>query len=217
MDLAQQLALLADRLRDISALGLMYSTGQYDLARYRAVQDISIELLALATQEPPAAFEPLRAPVLSHATPFAVGDAAVFDDAGRLLLIQRADNRCWALPGGALEVGETPAAGVEREAFEETGVRVQAQRLVGVFDSRLAGAASRHHMYQFIFLCRPLDQSHFGQGSHRHEILQAQWFAPEALPAQIDPGHITRLPEAYRVWRGDQRPFFDTTTPSQQT
>src|SRR5882757_5824408 len=107
MDLAQQLALLADRLRDTSAFGLMYATGQYDLARYTAVQDISIELLALATQELPADFEPLRAPVLSRPTPFTVGDAAVFDDDGRLLLIQRADNHRWALPGGALEVGET--------------------------------------------------------------------------------------------------------------
>jgi len=212
MDLSQQLALLADRLRDTSAFGLMYSTGQYDLARYRAVQDIAIELLALATQTPPADFEPLRAPVLARPTPFAVGDAAVFDDDGRLLLIQRADNQHWALPGGALEVGETPAAGVEREAFEETGVRVQAVKLVGVFDSRLAGSASRHHMYQFIFLCRPLDQTLFGQGSHRHEVLQAQWFAPEALPADIDVGHVTRIPEAVRVWRGDERAFFDGTT-----
>ena len=211
MDIAQQLALLADRLREISALGLMYGTTQYDLSRYTAVQDISIELLALAAQEPPETFEPLRAPLWSRPTPFAVGDAAVFDANGRLLLIQRADNGQWALPGGALEVGETPAAGVEREAFEETGVRCQAVRLVGVFDSRLAGAASRHHMYQFIFVCRPLDLSRFGQGSHRHEILQAQWFAPDALPADIDAGHVTRIPEAYRVWRGDDRAFFDVS------
>src|SRR5512143_1443572 len=123
MDLAQQLALLADRLRDLSALGLMYPSTTYDLARYKAVQDISMELMALAAQEPAATFEPLRAPVWSRPTPLAVGAAAVFDDDGRLLLIQRADNHQWALPGGACEVGETPAAGAEREAFEETGVR----------------------------------------------------------------------------------------------
>ena len=61
MHLAPRLALLADRLREISALGLVYGTTPYDLARYQAVQDISIERMALAVQEPPAAFEPLRA------------------------------------------------------------------------------------------------------------------------------------------------------------
>ena len=146
-----------------------------------------------------------------HPTPFAVGDAAIIDEQGRLLLIQRADNHKWALPGGALEVGETPAAGVEREAFEETGVRCQAVKLVGIFDSRLHGSVARHHMYQFIFLCRPLDLANLGQGSHRHEILQVEWFTPENLPAETDPGHVSRIPEALRVWRGDARAFFDAS------
>jgi 8-oxo-dGTP pyrophosphatase MutT (NUDIX family) len=47
----------------------------------------------------------------------------VIDPQGRILLMQRTDDRKWAMPGGGLEVGETPAAGVVREAFEETGVR----------------------------------------------------------------------------------------------
>jgi hypothetical protein len=43
-------------------------------------------------------------------------------------------------------------------------------------------------------------------------VLQAQWFAPEALPADLDAGHVTRIPEAVRVWRGDERAFFDVAT-----
>ena len=40
------------------------------------------------------------------------GIAAVIDDSGRILLVQRADNGLWAMPGGDFEIGETPAAGV---------------------------------------------------------------------------------------------------------
>ncbi len=212
MELAQRLAYLADQLRDVSAFGLRFSKSPYDRAHYQTVQDVAVELFALVAQEPLDQFEPLRAPVLSRPTPFVGGDAAIIDENGRLLLIRRADNGKWAMPGGALEVGETPAAGVEREAYEETGVRCQAVRLIGVFDSRLCGSVTRHHLYHLQFLCRPLDVANLGQGSHRYEVVEVGWFSAESLPPDLDPGHATRMPEAFRVWRGDDRAFFDDSS-----
>jgi ADP-ribose pyrophosphatase YjhB (NUDIX family) len=166
-------------------------------------------MLAAATGEPLADLELLRATVLSRPTPFSGGDAAVIDDDGRILLIRRADNQMWAMPGGALEVGETPAQGVVREALEETGVPCEPVSLVGVFDSRLCGSLTRHHLYHFVFLCRPLNGGERGKASHAHEVLDVQWFAQDALPEDVDPGHASRIPEAFRVWRGDPCPFFD--------
>ena len=207
----QRLAYLADRLRDVAAFGLRFSQNPYDRAHFQTVQDVAVELFALATQESLEQFEPLRAAVLSRPTPFAVGDAAVMDADGRLLLIRRADNGLWAMPGGALEVGETPAEGVEREAYEETGVRCRALRLIGVFDSRLCGSVTRHHLYHLQFLCRPVDLKNEGQGSHHQEVLALGWFSQDALPPDLDPGHASRIPEAFRVWAGDTRAFFDGT------
>jgi len=206
---AEQIALWADRLRDISAMGLHFSKNIYDQAHYRAVQDIAMEMLTLATGESLEQLEPLRASVFSRPTPLAVGDAAVIDDRGRILLIQRADNGKWAMPGGALEVGETPAEGVLREALEETGVHCRAVSLIGVFDSRFCGSASRHHLYHFTFLCQPLNHREIERPSHAHEVLDVGWFPEDGLPEDIDPGHVSRIPEAFRVWHGDGRAFFD--------
>jgi ADP-ribose pyrophosphatase YjhB (NUDIX family) len=167
-----------------------------------------MEMLALATAGTLEEMEPLRAPIFSRPTPLAVGDAAVIDEQGRILLIRRADNGLWAMPGGALEVGETPAGGVLREALEETGVRCRVKSLVGVFDSRLCGTRTRHHLYQFVFLCEPLDQGS-GSPSHEIEVLEVGWFAEADLPQDLDPGHRSRIPEAFRVWRGDSRAYFD--------
>ncbi len=215
MTLVQHIALWADRLRDIAALGLHYTglssspDARYDRERYRAVQDVAMEMLAAATQEPVASLEPLRAPIFSRPTPLITGDAAIIDDAGRILLIRRADNRCWAMPGGALEVGETPAEGTLREAYEETGVQCKAMALVGVFDSRCCGSVSRHHMYHLVFLCQPSDMAEIGHGSCAHEVLDVRWFAEDALPGDIDPGHVSRIPVAFRVWHGEAPAFFD--------
>ena len=207
INVAAKIALWADRLRDISALGLHFAGNSYDQTRYRAIQDTAMEMYALVSGETLDRLEPLRATLFSRPTPLTVGDAAVIDPAGRILLMQRANDHKWAMPGGAFEVGETPAAGVIREAFEETRVRCQAVALVGVFDSRLCGLISRHQMYSFIFLCCPIGDipTHF----QSDETLDTDWFGEDALPEAMHPGHLGRIPEAFRVWRGDQRAYFD--------
>jgi len=57
----------------------------------------------------------------------------VQDDDGRVLLIERADNGQWALPGGGQEVGETTPAAAVRETVEETGIEVEVSGLVGIY------------------------------------------------------------------------------------
>lgn len=206
---SQQIALWAEQLRDMSALGLTYASDPYETDRYQRIQDLVLEMQTFAGGLPPDALEPLRAPIFNRPMPFPVVDMAVFDEHGRVLLIQRADNGTWALPGGALEVGETPAQGAVRETLEETGVRSQVRDLVGVFDSRLCGSRTRHHLYQFVFTGVVLDAREYGRGSHSHEVLNLGWFPERDLPANLDGGHAVRIPEAFRVWLGDRRPFFD--------
>ena len=60
--------------------------------------------------------------------------AVVFDDQGRLLLVQRANppaQGLWSLPGGRQEPGETAEQGVVREVREETGLTVRVEQEVG--------------------------------------------------------------------------------------
>ena len=208
--LAQKLAICADILRDCSALGLHFAENIYDREQYKRVQDVALELFSLASAQPVAELEPLRATLFTHPAPIPVADAAVIDDAGKMLLIRRADNGLWAMPGGALDVGETPAEGAVREVLEETGYMCEPVALVGVYDSRFCGTPSLYHLYQMSFLCRPLlDVERVDPPTYAHEVLETAWFAEHELPDDIDPGHVSRIPEAFRVWHGDTRAFFD--------
>ncbi|HLU55907.1 MAG TPA: NUDIX domain-containing protein [Pseudonocardia sp.] len=67
---------------------------------------------------------------------------AVVNDADQLLMIRRADNGKWALPGGKQEVGETPMQAGRREVLEETGVRCEITGLVGIF-------SNPHHVVEY--------------------------------------------------------------------
>ena len=51
----------------------------------------------------------------------------------QVLLVRRVDNGKWALPGGAVELGESVPQTAVREAREETGIDVEVCGIVGIF------------------------------------------------------------------------------------
>lgn len=62
--------------------------------------------------------------------------ATIFDETRRkVLLTQRTDNGRWCLPGGHMESGESVTEACEREVQEETGLKVRATRLLGVYSN----------------------------------------------------------------------------------
>jgi 8-oxo-dGTP pyrophosphatase MutT (NUDIX family) len=105
----------------------------------------------------------------------------LFDDDGRVLLHQRADDGRWCAPGGILEPGEQPAQTVVREVWEETGVKAEVERLVSVVAAKpfTYPNGDRVQMLDLTFRCRAVGGS---PGAVGDESLDAGWFAPDALP-----------------------------------
>lgn len=66
----------------------------------------------------------------------------VFREDGRVLAIQRCDDGRWVPPGGVLELAETPSEGVAREVLEETGIKIQAEQLTGVYKNMRRGVVT---------------------------------------------------------------------------
>jgi 8-oxo-dGTP diphosphatase len=69
----------------------------------------------------------------------AVTAFALVERDGRYLVLKRGQEPYrgrWELPGGFVEQGESPAEGVSREVFEETGLRIEVLSIVGAYTSR---------------------------------------------------------------------------------
>ena len=71
------------------------------------------------------------APTANSIVPSA--NTVVVNDAGEILLIRRSDNGNWALPGGAVELGETLAQAAVRETREESGVDCEITGLSSIY------------------------------------------------------------------------------------
>ena len=60
-------------------------------------------------------------------------NVAVTNDAGEVLLIRRSDNDNWALPGGAVDLGESLTQAAVRETLEESGIECEVTGLSGIY------------------------------------------------------------------------------------
>ena len=60
-------------------------------------------------------------------------NVVVTNDDGEVLLIRRTDNDNWAVPGGAVDLGESVAQAAIRETREESGIDCQITGIVGIY------------------------------------------------------------------------------------
>jgi len=110
----------------------------------------------------------------------------VVDGRGRILLGRRGVEPYigwWDLPGGFLEPGEHPEAGVIRELYEETGLVVTVEAFVGVYMDVYGDGASGSgdSLLNFYYVCRTLH----GSAQAADDVTALEWFAPDSLPEQI--------------------------------
>ncbi|MER5463463.1 NUDIX domain-containing protein [Streptomyces sp. NPDC002668] len=114
-----------------------------------------------------------------------VAGAVVRED-GRLLAIRRADNGTWELPGGVLELSESPEAGVSREVMEETGIRVEVDELSGVYKNTTRGIVA------LVFRCKPSG----GIERTSDESTAVAWLTPEEVAEYMSEVYAVRLLDA---------------------
>ncbi|MFE0510417.1 NUDIX domain-containing protein [Streptomyces sp. NPDC058964] len=132
--------------------------------------------------------------------------AVVFDDRGRVLLGQRADNHKWAVLSGIPDPGEQPAACAVREVYEETAVRCVAERIVMVKSAEPVtfGNGDICQFMDITFRCRAIG----GEARvNDDESLQVGWFEVDALP-EMDDRHLLRIKQAM----SDEPTWFEPTS-----
>ena len=109
-----------------------------------------------------------------------VGVGAVAIEKGKILLVKRAfepGTGKWSVPGGLVELGEKLSEACEREAEEETGLKVQVLELINVFDmiDKDESGRVRYHYVLADFLVKPIS----GELKANEEVTELKWYTRE--------------------------------------
>lgn len=199
---SEQLRYWAHELAAMAHTGLEFVTNDYDRDRFERTRLISEGIAALVID---ADFTPER-PYLSEigiASPKVGCSVAAFDDEERVVLIKRADNQRWALPGGYAEVGSPPSENALRELREETGFEAELERLVGVYDNRSFASANAYQFYICCFRARITG----GAATPSKETLEVVLASPDAPPENMSLLQRTMLADAYASRAGTPAVF----------
>jgi ADP-ribose pyrophosphatase YjhB (NUDIX family) len=161
----------------LSQAGLAYSKNEFDLARYKRLQEITAEMIESQSEVSKESALESFSMQAGYATPKIDVRGAVVRN-GKILLIQERTDGKWAMPGGWADLGDAPASVAEREVWEESGYRVKAEKVIAVLDANRIQPMEFYHAFKIIFLCRLIG----GEPHTSNETSAVDFFNLNELP-----------------------------------
>lgn len=170
----------ARKVQAIAQNGLTFTQDPFDRERFEQLQQLVATILSAEVGITPGELQGLWIGDEGYATPKVDVRGAVFDQDKVLLVRERSDGK-WTLPGGWVDVGDSPAFAVEREIREESGYLAKAVKLAALFDKN--NSAHGHppsilHIYKLFFLCEITG----GTATISSETDGVEFFSVDSLP-----------------------------------
>lgn len=204
-DRAHDLLRWSESLAGIARTGLAFTTSLYERERFEEVLKVAAEMRLVAAGSGLATavlveewLATVGEGVAGYVTPKTAVGAVVGNEAGEILLVQRADSGVWLYPTGWADVGYSPAEVAVKEVREETGICCEPQRLIAVLDGLRLGF-SRIPLYSLVFHCRMTGGE---LAPHPLECADVGWFGEDALPSPMA-GSARWAPAAFAAIRGE--------------
>jgi ADP-ribose pyrophosphatase YjhB (NUDIX family) len=192
------------RLQVVAQYGLTYSKDPYDLERFREVAAVAEEMAARTAQLPVTVVADALRLETGPPSPKLDVRAAVFKG-NEILLVREASDGNWTLPGGWIDIGESPAEAAAREVKEESGIVCAPRKLFAVVDrNKHPHGPLLFHVYKLFFLCDLIG----GEATTSLETTEVGFFAEHQLP----PLSRTRVLESQisRAFRHREDPTLPT-------
>lgn len=211
----QDLLRWAESLAGIAKTGLGFTDSLYERERFEEVLAIASDIRVAAGTDFDTDhyvtewLKGVRDGVPGYQTPKVAIGAVVGNDAGEILLVQRADSGVWLYPTGWADIGYSPAEVAVKEVHEETGIECRVERLLMVLDGLRLGFTTVP-LYSIVFLCRATGGE---LEAHPLETSDVGFFAEDDLPSPLA-GYDQWGDHVFRALRGEPVPVhFDEVRP----
>lgn len=168
----------AKEIQAIAQTGLEYGKDVYDLERYEALRELSIDIMESYTFESREKIKLSFADDKGYSTPKVDIRGVVFQE-GKILMVREKSDGKWALPGGWADIGYSPSEVAAKEIWEESGFEARPVRLLAVMDKKFHGhPPDPYHIYKLFILC----EISGGEAAGGVETSEVGFFGEEELP-----------------------------------
>lgn len=168
----------AVELQALAQAGLYYSRDRFDIERFERIRDIAAEMLSEKSGLPIEYVRELFCGETGYQTPKLDTRAAIFDGAGRILLVHERGGK-WSLPGGWVDVNTSVGESAVKEVREEAGLDAVVQRVIAVQDRERHNAPRYAYKVCKVFVLCTVTGGQFRENS---ETTESAYFPPDALP-----------------------------------
>ena len=197
----------SEMLSALARTGLAFTESLYERERFEEILHVAAEIQACSSL--PIEVDTLVEEwtktighgVPGYVTPKNTVAAIVGNDENEILLMQRADSGYWLYPTGWADVGYSPAEVAVKEVWEETGMKTEVVRLLGVYDGMRLGF-TRIPMYSTVFQLRVIGGE---LAPHPLECSDVGFFSEDALPDPLI-GKDRWVSRAFAAIRGEDLP-----------
>ncbi len=203
----RQWLLWISEIQALSRSGLTYTQSAYDRERFLRILDITSEITAELSSSTPELIKSLfTIEQNAYATPILDIRSFTMQDSKVLMVRERADG-LWALPGGFVDVNESPSEAVVRETLEESGFLVKPLSLLALWDKlKQDNPLQWPHMYKCMFHCELLS----GEPKPNIEISEIDFFSIDNLPPLSTPRvTLKQMMQLYKLSQNPQPTVFD--------
>ncbi len=177
--MSNKLTEIAKRLKAMAETGLLFTKEAYDLERYEELQDLSHQIMAMESGSDSSGIKNYFAETTDYPTPKVDVRGFLLNDKNEILMVQEKCDNKWTIPGGWCEIGYSPKENIIKEMQEESGLDIEVDRLLAVFDKRCHSHPPRpHYVYKLVYWCKSLSF----ELNPNHEITDAKFFPISNLP-----------------------------------
>jgi len=171
---------IAKRIKSIADVGLLFTENDYDIDRYKELKQLSFDILHQLTEVSLDNIKMGFNKVEDYPTPKVDVRGIVLNKEKEVLLVKERLDGKWTLPGGWCEIGLSPKENLIKEMREETGLGIEPERLLAVFDKKCHPHPPQpYYVYKLVFNCIVTGDAKFNP---EYEIIDIKYFSLNNLP-----------------------------------
>ena len=184
------------KVHSIAKIGLTYSKDPYAIDNYEELNRISKEMLEKFMEvkfDKPSMFTKEVYPTPNISVRTLIGNGK-----NQILLVREANTGFWSFPGGWAELYDSPKEAAYNEVVQETGVKPEITRLIGVLNRLPHKTDKPVPEYVIIFEGKVNNDDY---SKHCHEITEVKFFDITNLPEmskKLSKEELDMIFDAYR-------------------